>query len=388
MADPDLGRIRTSWRYRSSTHRPAPSLWRANLTDADAVGTGTGRGTCTPAAIVPDGGGDLHPVTFPVFDGTALSGNNAARLRRRQRRRRGVPEGRGDGASRALTGPGTCPSSTRRPRLRTARRTFYCTWDKTVAQRLEAEPGLVRRPALSLPEQRSTITCWPPRSGSPKLPATSRSRTRRARAQDGDAVEGHAHRRGQHRERVPRRGPCRTTRTSRRRSDGRPGDHADVPAARGDLGLEASHPATRATRRRPSTTNSPTACPTAWSPTPDGIPALNAQQSGSMGEGWSDWYAIDYTDNHGWFFDTPTSGDAIVFRYSARRRGVLPHRGGRLPGRRRPRENCPVQGVRQRPGRVHVRRLRQDRQASPRCTPTARSGCRPCGRCASSSDPQ
>ena len=35
--------------------------------------------------------------------------------------------------------------------------------------------------------------------------------------------------------------------------------------------------------------------------TPDGIPALNAQQSGSMGEGWSDWYAIDFVDNHGWF---------------------------------------------------------------------------------------
>ena len=36
-----------------------------------------------------------------------------------------------------------------------------------------------------------------------------------------------------------------------------------------------------------------------------------------MGEGWSDWYAIDFTDNHGWFFDTPANGDAFPFRYSA-----------------------------------------------------------------------
>ncbi len=63
--------------------------------------------------------------------------------------------------------------------------------------------------------------------------------------------------------------------------------------------------------------------------TPDGIPSLNAQQSGAMGEGWSDWYAIDFTDNHGWFFDTPANGDAFPFRYSGGRRG-------RRSGRPRP----------------------------------------------------
>jgi hypothetical protein len=51
-------------------------LWRANLTHADAVGTGQAV-DMYPSGDLPNGGGDLHAVTFPVFDGTALSGNNA-----------------------------------------------------------------------------------------------------------------------------------------------------------------------------------------------------------------------------------------------------------------------------------------------------------------------
>ena len=51
-------------------------LWRTSLTDADAVGTGQAVGMY-PGGDVPGGGGGLHPVTFPVIDGSALSGNNA-----------------------------------------------------------------------------------------------------------------------------------------------------------------------------------------------------------------------------------------------------------------------------------------------------------------------
>jgi len=39
-----------------------------------------------------------------------------------------------------------------------------------------------------------------------------------------------------------------------------------------------------------------------------------------MGEGWSDWYAIDFTDNNGWFFDTPAQqlpGDSAMPRVQA-----------------------------------------------------------------------
>ena len=51
-------------------------LWRTNLVKSDAVGTGSAWGL-TASSGVPNGGGTAAPVTFPVADGTALSGNNA-----------------------------------------------------------------------------------------------------------------------------------------------------------------------------------------------------------------------------------------------------------------------------------------------------------------------
>lgn len=51
-------------------------LWRMNLSRSDTTGTGVAF-DYFPGADVPNGGGVEHPVTFPVVDGTALSGNNA-----------------------------------------------------------------------------------------------------------------------------------------------------------------------------------------------------------------------------------------------------------------------------------------------------------------------
>lgn len=51
-------------------------LWRMNLTRSDVPGTGVAV-DYFPGANVPNGGGVEHPVSFPVVDGTALSGNNA-----------------------------------------------------------------------------------------------------------------------------------------------------------------------------------------------------------------------------------------------------------------------------------------------------------------------
>ena len=65
-----------------------------------------------------------------------------------------------------------------------------------------------------------------------------------------------------------------------------------------------------------------------------------------------------------------------------RRRGRLPDLGGRLPGRRR-RGELPRRGDRH-AGRADTRMPTSARSsASPRSTPTARSGCRRCGRSAS-----
>jgi hypothetical protein len=41
----------------------------------------------------------------------------------------------------------------------------------------------------------------------------------------------------------------------------------------------------------------------------DNNPALDSVQGGSMGEAWSDWYAMDYLVNHGYIKDTKKPGD-------------------------------------------------------------------------------
>ena len=51
-------------------------LWRMNLARSDTTGTGVAF-DYFPGANVPNGGGVEHAVSFPVIDGTGLSGNNA-----------------------------------------------------------------------------------------------------------------------------------------------------------------------------------------------------------------------------------------------------------------------------------------------------------------------
>src|SRR4051812_437803 len=50
--------------------------------------------------------------------------------------------------------------------------------------------------------------------------------------------------------------------------------------------------------------------------TPNGVPALNTFQSASMGEAWSDWYAMDYLVGEGFEKDTSTPGDVMLGYYS------------------------------------------------------------------------
>ncbi len=45
---------------------------------------------------------------------------------------------------------------------------------------------------------------------------------------------------------------------------------------------------------------------------PDGLSGLDSQQSGSMGEAWSDWYAIDLLRREGHKPDTATVGDVVM----------------------------------------------------------------------------
>jgi hypothetical protein len=45
---------------------------------------------------------------------------------------------------------------------------------------------------------------------------------------------------------------------------------------------------------------------------PDGTSGLTTQQAGSMGEGWSDWYAEDFLNNEGLKPDSATVGDVVM----------------------------------------------------------------------------
>ena len=49
----------------------------------------------------------------------------------------------------------------------------------------------------------------------------------------------------------------------------------------------------------------------------DGVSTLNSQQSGAMGEAWSDWYAMDYLVNEGLNKDTKADGELQVGKYVA-----------------------------------------------------------------------
>ena len=54
----------------------------------------------------------------------------------------------------------------------------------------------------------------------------------------------------------------------------------------------------------------------------DNNPALDSVQGGSMGEAWSDWYALDYLVNKGHIKDSRRAGDINLGRYVGAGRGI------------------------------------------------------------------
>ena len=287
-------------------------LWRANLTHADAVGTGQAVGMY-PGGDVPNGGGDLQPVTFPVFDGTALSGNNAHVFADVNDDDVAAPKDEVP----ALTGTdwsGYLPQFDTTDASQNCSTHFYCTWDKTVAKdwnRNRSWFGVQLYSFLNTFHDHLQAAPIGFTEAAGNFQATNAS----GLGLGGDAVQGHfldgantanGFPDGSHINNANFTTPV----------DGEPGVMQmylqraatwapNIPS--GDSGNEAEtvyHEFTHGLSNRLVTT-------------PDGIPSLSGQQAGAMGEAWSDWYAIDFTDNNGWFFDTPANGDAFPFRYSA-----------------------------------------------------------------------
>jgi hypothetical protein len=286
-------------------------LWRANLTHADAVGTGQAVGMY-PGGDVPNGGGDLQPVTFPVFDGTALSGNNAHVFADVNDDDVAMPKDEVP----ALAGTdwsGYLPQYDTMDASQNCSTHFYCTWDKTVAKdwnRNRSWFGVQLYSFLNTFHDHLQAAPIGFTEAAGNFQATNTS----GMGLGGDAVLGHFIDGANTANGFPDGGHINNANFSTP-PDGEPGIMQmylqraavwgpNIPS--GDSGNEAEtvyHEFAHGLSNRLVTT-------------PDGIPALNAEQSGSMGEGWSDWYAVDFTENHGWFIDTSASGDAIAFRYS------------------------------------------------------------------------
>jgi len=319
-------------------------LWRANLTQADAVGTGQAV-DMYPSGDLPNAGGDLHSVTFPVFDGTALSGNNAHVFL--DVKDDDVASPNDEVAAIAGTDwSGYMPEFDTTTAAQNCSSHFYCTWDKTVARDWKRNQDWFGVQLYHFLNTFHDHLLAAP-IGFTEAAGNFQFANSTGQGQDGDAVEGHAIDGANTANGFPDGGHINNANFSTP-PDGRPGIMQmylqraatwgpGIPS--GDSGNEAEtvyHEFAHGLSNRLVTT-------------PDGVSALNSQQSVSMGEGWSDWYAIDYTDNHGWFFDTPASGDAIVFRYSAGdevsfRTAAVDCPVGVTA------ENCPVEGFGSGPG--------------------------------------
>ena len=179
-------------------------LWRANLTHADAVGTGQAVGMY-PSGDVPNGGGDLQPVTFPVFDGTALSGNNAHVFADVNDDDVAAPKDEVP----AVTGTdwsGYVPQFDTTDASQNCSTHFYCTWDKTVAKdwnRNRSWFGVQLYYFLNTFHDHLQAAPIGFTEAAGQLPGHEHERAGARRRRR----PGSLHRRRQHRERVPRRRP-------------------------------------------------------------------------------------------------------------------------------------------------------------------------------------
>ena len=319
-------------------------LWRANLTQADAVGTGQAV-DMYPSGDLPNGGGDVHPVTFPVFDGTALSGNNAHVYADVNDDNKVAPKDEVP----ALSGTdwsGYMPEFDTTDASQNCSIHFYCAWDKTVPRdwnRNRSWFGVQLFHLLNVFHDHLQADPIGFTEAAGNFQVTNAT----GQGQGGDPVDGQFIDGANTANGFPDGSHINNANFSTP-PDGQPGVmqmylQRAAPYAphipSGDSGNEAEtvyHEFTHGLSNRLVTT-------------PDGIPALNSEQAGSMGEAWSDWYAIDFTDDNGWFYDTPAPGDAFPFRYSGGDQVVFRTSAADCPVGVAA-ENCPVQGFGSHPG--------------------------------------
>jgi hypothetical protein len=291
--------------------RTGALLWRHSLTNDDAVGTGSAV-DMYPGGDIPNGGGGVLPRTFPVFDGSALSGNNAHVYL--DVNDDSFPDPRDEVAAVTGTDWSYAPAFDTTTAAQNCSDHFYCTWDKSIPRDWRRNRQWFAVQLFYFLNRYHDHLLAPP-IGFTEAAGNFQMVNASGHGEGGDPVQGEAidgadtangrpdggHVNNANMSTPPDGQPPTMQMYLQRKTPYWPG----IPT--GDSGTEAEtvyHEFTHGLSNRLVTF-------------PDGTSGLVSQQSGSMGEGWSDWYAIDFTDANGWFHDTPAVGDAIVFRYSA-----------------------------------------------------------------------
>ncbi len=285
-------------------------LWRANLTVSDSEGVG--QAVEYYPGDVPLGGGEPHQVSFPVLDETALSGNNAHVY--------SDPDD-DDAADPADEVPSISglhwsyvPVFDTTTASQNCSTLFFCTWDMTVPRSWE-----INREAFGvqlyhfLNVYHDHLLADP--IGFTEAAGNFQLVNESGLGLGGDPVQGQFLDGANLDGGVPDASHLNDANMSTPPDGGSPtmqlylnrtiSSFPTIPTS--DSGSEADtvyHEYTHGLSGRLVTF-------------PDGTWALSSAQAGAMGEGWSDWYAIDFADNQGYFFDTPASGDAVIFRYTA-----------------------------------------------------------------------
>jgi extracellular elastinolytic metalloproteinase len=286
-------------------------LWRSNLTRSDVTGTGQAV-DYFPGASVPGGGGVEHQVSFPVVDGTALSGNNAhvgADVN---------DNGRFDAAEEipASSGvdwnyPAILDTSTASQHCSAD---HPCTWDRVTPFSWQANRNHFGTQLYHLLNVFHDHLLAPPiafTEAAGNFQVTNAS----GQGVGGDPVEGHA---------------LLGARTNGGLTDGAHRNNAFmatfpdgtppfmgmflfrgpfVSMHSGDDAAIVYHEYTHGLVARLNTF-------------PDGSDANVGFQAGAMHEAWADWYALDALANDGFIVDTPTVGDVVAGEYPTAGEGI------------------------------------------------------------------
>jgi extracellular elastinolytic metalloproteinase len=287
------------------------TLWRSNLVKNDSAATGSAW-ALTASDGVPNGGGAVAPVTFPVADGTRLAGNNAHAWA-------DIDDDDVADPSEEVPALAGLDWSGYAPALDTTTAAFNCTtlrpcsWDPTVADSWQANlDHNVEQVYYFLNTFHDHLQAAPigftEAAGNFQLTNTS------GQGQGGDPVQGMAMDGADTDNGFPDANHIDNANMATF-PDGTPplmqmylfvavqGLEA-LPAANGGDDAEVVyHEYTHGLSNRLVTT-------------PDGVGAVGSNQSAAMGEGWSDWYALDFLNGQGYKPDPSGDGNLIMGFYT------------------------------------------------------------------------